>query len=847
MSASLVLAAMSLGGSLPIFAMGTAHAIGSATVVQPYSLQGWNSSTTGSGQVQFIQDKTAPSGKNAALQLTTAGNNEDRASLYLPTHTPLKSVSQLSYETRQISASFAGGDPAYRLTIDADGNPSTANDTATLVYEPYWQDPAHAGDPAPVVAGQWQSWDVASGVFWASIPGGNSVPGLDNGAGGPPFYTLSQLQSTLPNAEITEVSVGVGSYNLNYNTEVSDLNFDGNSYDFTTPPTPAQSSQVVYPSDLQLPFSSPDVWYYYDDNATSPFTAPTTTGSPSYFDIVANPVPQNGDNGAVVLNASNGGRPAIATTRYSGTKLSDISSMGFSTYQPSSNQGPANESSFLNFDVNFGTGLSGYQGRLVYVPSTNGTVKQNQWQNWETVASNGRWTWSHYYSNGSKWPDGSTSQYRSWDDIIAAFPNAQISGGYIPVGPSGINVPGQLLVRAGNPDNYTFVGYTDHIYLSTYQNDSNVNYNFELPAPATPTGLHFTQKGQTLANNVTNDGADNLQLRWSPVPNATGYALAWTAPDGKNSGGANPLRSVDLSNPYFSIVNTALHSSLLSHGNGVYTFEIYAIDNGVRSTTPATISLIYDTQAPTVAFTSPSGSYLNTTKPFTISGTYTEHGVSGISRIQLYISKGDKYSYGTHLGYWTATLLTKPIPPADDATGTFSYSVTQAEVNEFSSKLGIANGDKFTITAVPIDNAGNGQNSRFNLTLTADSTQPAITVTKPTSNSNPSITVYASNRWAPLQISGTATNIPANMMVKVTDIQNHGNTTEYLNDQVYTDKNGNWSVSVPAGKLTNGDLMQVIVFGRDRYGATATAYAYFTVDDTPPIVQLLAGTPADKS
>ncbi|MGH7240164.1 MAG: hypothetical protein ACREHG_08915, partial [Candidatus Saccharimonadales bacterium] len=83
--------------------------------------------------------------------------------------------------------------------------------------------------------------------------------------------------------------------------------------------------------------------------------------------------------------------------------------------------------------------------------------------------------------------------------------------------------------------------------------------------------------------------------------------------------------------------------------------------------------ITFDNQAPTVTFSSPSGNYMNTTKPFTIAGTYTEHGGSGISRIQLYISKGDEYNYNAHVGYLTASLPNKPAR-ANGATGTFTYT-----------------------------------------------------------------------------------------------------------------------------------------------------------------------------
>src|SRR5215210_3379755 len=109
------------------------------------------------------------------------------------------------------------------------------------------------------------------------------------------------------------------------------------------------------------------------------------------------------------------------------TCLASLTALKFNTYQPSSGQGAGcasvgNECAvYLNFDVDFGPGVcttapctkfvTNYQQRLVYVPSVNGTVAFNTWQEWDALSATSQWTWSGYANNGNKWPDGNTSQY----------------------------------------------------------------------------------------------------------------------------------------------------------------------------------------------------------------------------------------------------------------------------------------------------------------------------------------------------------------------------------------------------------------------------------------------------
>jgi hypothetical protein len=131
---------------------------------------------------------------------------------------------------------------------------------------------------------------------------------------------------------------------------------------------------------------------------------------------------------------------------------------------------------YLNFDVDFGPGVcttapctkfGTYQQRLVYVPSVNGTVALDTWQEWDAASGSALWTWSGYANNGNKWPDGNTSQYRTWSAIVTAFPNAHINED---LGSS------QLLFRAGEPYPGGFVGHVDKVTIGVGTNTTTFDF-----------------------------------------------------------------------------------------------------------------------------------------------------------------------------------------------------------------------------------------------------------------------------------------------------------------------------------------------------------------------------------
>lgn len=223
------------GAALAVSALVTAialplavHATPNTVVVTPASNQGWSTDDTRpGGAVNFVRDSSAPGSPSAgALQLTTDGTPTSKAQYMHTADTPLASVSELSYSTKQNSASFPGGDASYQLATCLGGvvNGACVGFT-TFVYEPY--------ENGTVIPATWQSWNVASGQMWSShsYTGGANC-NVTAGGGGAPFYTLSEIQTNCPNAVAVGFGVNIGANNPDYNIEADLVDFNGTTYNF---------------------------------------------------------------------------------------------------------------------------------------------------------------------------------------------------------------------------------------------------------------------------------------------------------------------------------------------------------------------------------------------------------------------------------------------------------------------------------------------------------------------------------------------------------------------------------------------------------------------------------------
>ncbi len=223
-----------LGATMSVGLLTVAASASTAIVVTPANQQGWSTADTRpGGAVNFITDPTSPA-PAGALQLTTDLTTTAKAQYLHAANTPLSSVTDLSYYTKQNSALFPGGDPSYQLPAFLNGT----NGFTTLVFEPY-QNPLQGA----VVPGVWQKWDVSGGLFWSTRTVTCSNGTIVGTPGGPASYTLSQIQTMCPSAVVLGFGVNIGSNNPGYNVETDLFNFNGTVYDFQVHNTPVTKEQ----------------------------------------------------------------------------------------------------------------------------------------------------------------------------------------------------------------------------------------------------------------------------------------------------------------------------------------------------------------------------------------------------------------------------------------------------------------------------------------------------------------------------------------------------------------------------------------------------------------------------
>jgi hypothetical protein len=202
----------------------------------------------------------------------------------------------------------------------------------------------------------------------------------------------------------------------------------------------ANTTVVVTASDLETSKAvamTSDGWFFYDDTTD---LLNNTLGS-----FVTGPGTPPAGVGSAQISVTGNQKYNLATYQFSGTPLASITEFAYSTYNPSAgNGGSSNRAGYLQFNVDF-NGSDTWQRRLVYVPSQNGTVIQNTWQEWDAM-SGGTALWGY---SGGVWPVTGGTGLKTWSQILSDYPVARIRVTDAFVG-----------IRVGEP--YTD-GYTENI------------------------------------------------------------------------------------------------------------------------------------------------------------------------------------------------------------------------------------------------------------------------------------------------------------------------------------------------------------------------------------------------
>jgi len=208
-------------------------------------------------------------------------------------------------------------------------------------------------------------------------------------------------------------------------------------------------------------------WFFYNDE--------TDTIDSSIGSFVDGPETAPLGDGSAEMSVSGSQRRNLATYQAKDIKLADIKMLSFSTYSQSAGNGsPASERApYLNFNVDFND-TDAWQNRLVFVPAVNGVVENDEWQNWDAIdGGDAMWCWSKMTSCGgslTQWPDGNINVYRTWDELIAAFPNIQTR-----------STDSWFGFRVGEPYADGFTGNIDNfvIGVKTGTNIHTETYDFE--------------------------------------------------------------------------------------------------------------------------------------------------------------------------------------------------------------------------------------------------------------------------------------------------------------------------------------------------------------------------------
>ena len=197
-------------------------------------------------------------------------------------------------------------------------------------------------------------------------------------------------------------------------------------------------------------------WFFFDD-----FGSGVGSGG---FEVGQGTPPLG--TGSVFLHVDSVAREAFeAFGNFHGTRMDDITSLTFSSYQVSGNAA-ATDSLQFDIDYDLTDGNNAFQGRLVFEPyqTPSNTVLQSTWQNWDALA--GLWWASGAPGNGPC----SQATPCTWAQVLTAFPNAGVRN----------TTSSGFLFKAGGPVGFPFAGNVDAFKIGI--KGFRTTYNFE-PTP----------------------------------------------------------------------------------------------------------------------------------------------------------------------------------------------------------------------------------------------------------------------------------------------------------------------------------------------------------------------------
>ncbi len=346
--------------------------------------------------------------------------------------------------------------------------------------------------------------------------------------------------------------------------------------------SPAINAVTVYPADMATStadvISTPTKWFFYDDVADAIDNA---IGS-----FVAGPATAPVGTGSAEIAVTGSQRRNLATYQFSGTKLGDINTLKFSTYNRSTgNGGGSSRSAYLNFNVDFTGTSSTWQRRIGFVPSQNGTVVQDSWKEWDAI-QNGQAMW--FYS-GATWPTTATgpdaglvgvsgSTLRSWNTLLADYPGIRVLTG-----------DSWLGLRVGEP--YAD-GYTENLDKFVLGTTSSVTtWNFD-PTPA-PTSVRVHLYKYLDGVMATSESANGVSFPMFTATYNAPFTLGpngWTEGDMPYEASTGPM-ALGASYAAEEKLDTSLVGTTC---DGLHTYALsgYSVGNTFEDAVQATVSVI---------------------------------------------------------------------------------------------------------------------------------------------------------------------------------------------------------------------------------------------------------------
>jgi len=210
----------------------------------------------------------------------------------------------------------------------------------------------------------------------------------------------------------------------------------------------------------------PTVVVVDENNANWGFLA--ETGTPTGSFVLGPATPPLGTGSARFELPAGADGMLVGTQLHAGTRMADITAFRYSTYQNITPQAVALQ---FNIDYDDTDSTTSWQGRLVFEPSTIGTVQIATWQSWDALA--GRW-----WSTGTPIVGDTSGAVLCpqatpcpWATVLGSYPNAAVQSGAL----------AGILLKAGSGWPAGFDGNADSLRIATTTED--VIYNFETTVP----------------------------------------------------------------------------------------------------------------------------------------------------------------------------------------------------------------------------------------------------------------------------------------------------------------------------------------------------------------------------